>query len=65
MSKEGSNYVIDCTNFSFGFSILRGGVRTRESEEPSFLFKKLMRESIIVFFSLVTLKTFISRSNCV
>jgi hypothetical protein len=35
MSKEGSYYVIDGTDFSFSFSIFRESVRARESKRHS------------------------------
>jgi len=58
MSKEGADDVIYCTDFSFDFSILRGGVRTRKSEGHSILFTRFLKQIVIIFFAIVTLKTF-------
>jgi len=43
VKQEGSYRVVDCSNFTFGFSILWGGVRTGKSKGHAVFFEKFMK----------------------
>ena len=58
MTQKSTNDIINGADFSFGFAILRGGVRTRESKSKTLMSTKLMKHFIIKFTPVITLKRF-------
>lgn len=58
VSKKGSNQVVYGSNFTLGFPVLRGGVRTREPKTHSMFATKRLELFIIKFPPVITLKTF-------
>ena len=58
LEKKSSNDIIDGSKHSFGFTILLGGMRAREAENDAIGCKVIMKEFIVVFPSIITLKSF-------
>ena len=58
MSEECAYHVVNGTNFSFRFTILRGCVRARKTKNNTIVSTIAMKRRIIIFTSIITLKTF-------
>lgn len=58
VEKEGSNHIVDRTDFPFGFTILRRGVWARETEEGTILSEMFQKLGVVKFTAIITLKCF-------
>ena len=55
MNKQSANDVIKSTKRTLGFAVLRGGIRTGETQENSILWKEILISKVVKFTTIITL----------